>query len=392
MHIRRPAHVIVLGGGILGASTAAHLVRGRARVTLLTEGHAADGASGRSLSWLNSSGARSEHYNYLRLLGIDRYRTWRVQHPRSERFLRFDGGLKWAGPSDSLQDTFTQERSRGYDAVWLDRSGVSKRLPDVRAAAVPDQGAIFNPGEGWVHLPHLITELLAEARAGGATVLEGVGAVDVVSDDGAVRAIRLADGRRISADHVVLATGAAVPGQLAALGVHVPDATVPACLITTAPLGVPVRTVLNTPRVAVRPMPDGGVALDSRWAEESVVTRADGACSVPDSTVARLLDEAANVIAGNPALAVRSVGVGLKPIPGDGEPIVGAVPAVPGLSVLFTHSGATLGLILGELMAEQVLSGDPSPVLRRFRVGRFMSGDMQPSADGSSWTPVRSAR
>src|SRR5690606_9336282 len=120
--------------------------------------------------------------------------------------------------------------------------------------------------------------------------------------------------------------------------------------------------------------------------------RADGACSVPDSTVARLLDEAANVIAGNPALAVRSVGVGLKPIPGDGEPIVGAVPAVPGLSVLFTHSGATLGLILGELMAEQVLSGDPSPVLRRFRVDRFMSGDMQPSADGSSWTPVRSAR
>lgn len=392
MHIPRPVHVVVIGGGILGVSTAAHLVRGGARVTLLTAGRLADGASGRSLSWINSSGQRSDHYNHLRMLGIDRYRTWHVRHPHSERFLRFDGGLKWAGPGESLHGTFEQERSRGYDAVWLDRADVAARLPDVRADAVHEEGAIFNPGEGWIHLPHLVSELVAEAVAGGATVLEDVGPVDIVSDDGAARAVRLVGGRRIDADHIVLATGANAPAQLASLGVRVPDATVPACILVTQPLVTPVRTVLNTPRVAVRPMPDGGVALDSRWAEESIVAEPDGALSVPDDTVAGLLAEAADVLAGPPALAVRSVAVGPKPIPGDGEPVVGAVDAVPGLSVLFTHSGATLGLVLGELVAEEVLTGRSSPVLRPFRIDRFAAGDVPSTADSGSWTPVPSTR
>ena len=46
-------NVVVIGGGILGASTAAQLARGGAHVTLVTAGSLADGASGRSIAWLN---------------------------------------------------------------------------------------------------------------------------------------------------------------------------------------------------------------------------------------------------------------------------------------------------------------------------------------------------
>ncbi len=127
----------------------------------------------------------------------------------------------------------------------------------------------------------------------------------------------------------------------------VQDATVPACLVITDPLAAPVRTVLNTPRVAVRPTPDGGVALESRWAEESVVVGADGELSVPEDTVTGLLAEAAEMLSGSPRLTVRRVGLGPKPIPGDGEPVV------------------------GELVAAEVLTGRPSPVLQPFRIDRF---------------------
>jgi len=54
MTTTKPTHVVVIGGGILGASTAAHLARGGAQVTLVTAGSLADGASGRSIAWLNS--------------------------------------------------------------------------------------------------------------------------------------------------------------------------------------------------------------------------------------------------------------------------------------------------------------------------------------------------
>lgn len=64
--------------------------------------------------------------------------------------------------------------------------------------------------------------------------------------------------------------------------------------------------------------------------------------------------------------------------------------AVPGLSVLFTHSGATLGLILGELAAEELATGVPSPVLTPYRIERFSTGGPASGADSAAWTPVAS--
>jgi glycine/D-amino acid oxidase-like deaminating enzyme len=175
-------------------------------------------------------------------------------------------------------------------------------------------------------------------------------------------------------DATVLATGADVPATLAELGVRIPDATSDALLVRTAPLNSRLRPVLNAPRVAVRPAPGGSLVLDAAWSEEEVVRRDDGTFEVRDSTVHDLLREASLVLEGNPELTAESYGVGRKPIPGDGHPVLGDVQEVPGLHVAFTHSGATLGLIAGELLADEIVSGHPSPLLTSFRPGRFAGG------------------
>ncbi len=65
--------------------------------------------------------------------------------------------------------------------------------------------------------------------------------------------------------------------------------------------------------------------------------------------------------------------VGSKPIPGDGEPVVGALKDIPGYYVA-SHSGATLGLIVGELLAFEVATGGEHPMLATFRPERFSAG------------------
>ena len=192
-----------------------------------------------------------------------------------------------------------------------------------------------------------------------------------VVQGGRVTGVRTGDGAVLPADAVLLATGADVPRTLATLGLHLPDATTNALLVRTPPFDHGLRAVLNTSRVAVRPAPDGGVVLDAGWAEAQVVARDDGRFDVADSTVQELLAEASRVLAGTPELTAASHGAGRKPIPGDGHPVLGPVPGVDGLRVAFTHSGATLGLIAGELLAGEVLTGQPSPLLATFRADRF---------------------
>ena len=105
------SRVAVVGGGVLGVSTAAQLARRGASVTLFTEAALASGASGRSLSWLNSYGPRTAEYHRLRLLGLDRYRTFSSEVDAAA-YLQFDGGLTWpaAGEAEGHRAAFEHMR------------------------------------------------------------------------------------------------------------------------------------------------------------------------------------------------------------------------------------------------------------------------------------------
>ena len=77
------------------------------------------------------------------------------------------------------------------------------------------------------------------------------------------------------------------------------------------------------------------------------------------------------MLVGHPPLAPAWCGIGPKPIPGDGEPVLGRIDEIDGLYVAFTHSGATLGLIAGELLAYEIVQGTAHPMLADFNARRF---------------------
>lgn len=366
-----PNHVVVIGGGIFGASTSAHLARRGVRVTLLTEGALSSGASGRSLAWLNSAGYRSPAYHRLRVAGIDRWRTWAARTPGGERAVRFSGGLTWAPPGSSFREQYAHERELGYHSIWLRPEQIAETTPGIDPGAVAEEGAIFNPGEGWVDLPTVILGLTAELRARGGTVLENSGRSSALIEGGRAVGAITGDGARIEADAVVVATGPDAPAQLGELGVPIGNDSPAAFVAFTKPVDTPLEAVLNTPRVAVRRTIDGGLALDSAWSEEGIAVNEDGSLHVGDELVEGLLEEASRILSGHPRLELERVGSGYKPIPGGGEPVIGGVEKVPGLYVGFSHSGATLGQLVGELLAEEIVEGRVSPLLDPFRPSRF---------------------
>ncbi|EHK77593.1 FAD dependent oxidoreductase [Sinorhizobium meliloti CCNWSX0020] len=366
---------VIIGAGIFGVSTGAQLARRGIRVTILNDGPPASGASGRSLSWLNSSRMRSEPYHRLRMAGIDRYRTLSARFPDAD-WLRFDGGLTWDADdaTNGIDAAYRHEVSLGYDARRLAADEVAAVTPGLDARAITPPGAIFNPGEGWVDLPILINLLIEEFAKLGGTLVTDQGAARVVVEGGRAVGAETGAGNRFPADAVLLATGPAVPKMVAQAGQIIEDATPVALLVQTKPLAHPLRAVLNTPRVAVRPAPGGTFSLDADWAaDEGVKMREDGGRDIDAAVVDALLAEGSKVMEGNPKLEIASIGVGGKPIPGDGEPVLGALKAIPGYYLAFSHSGATLGLIVGELLAYEVAMGAEHPMLATFRPERFTS-------------------
>jgi glycine/D-amino acid oxidase-like deaminating enzyme len=227
-----------------------------AEVLLITEGELTNQASGRSLAWLNSAGMRSRDYHLLRTASIDRYRTLAAQHPEAA-WLRFDGGLRWgvAGEDVELYRQHEHEVAHGYDSQLLTIEQVTQEVPGVDPSAVPETGAVWNLGEGWVHLPSLASLLISWSKARGGRVVTGAGRVVVETNRHGVVGVRSERGDRFGADVVLLATGHTVPAMAAELGVTIPDATVLALLVTTEPVEHSLRVVLNTPRVAFRPEP-----------------------------------------------------------------------------------------------------------------------------------------
>lgn len=174
---------IVIGAGIFGISTAVQLIRREVGVTIVNDGPVMNGASGRSLSWLNSARRRSAAYHQLRVLGIDRYRTLAARFPAAE-WLHFDGGLTWdVGDDSEIGAIFRHETAIGYDTRHVQAEAVRDVTPGVDATTIPPQGAIFNAGEGWVDLPLLSSVLLEEFTRRGGILLTQDGAASVIVEN-----------------------------------------------------------------------------------------------------------------------------------------------------------------------------------------------------------------
>lgn len=362
--------VVVLGGGVLGVSTALQLAKLGAAVTLVTEAELCSGASGRSLSWLNSAGERSLEYHLLRMAGVDRYRTLFAQDP-SRDWLRFDGGLFW--PANDVAGTRARhayEKAHGYDSLLVDAQSVATVDEHVNPQAVAET-AIYNPGEGWVSLPHLIEFLAQQLRALDVKIVEHAGKASVLTEGQRACGIRSEKAGEFRADAVLVACGPWTPDVVAPLGVNIPNGSPVSMLVTSKPSVHGLKVVMNTPRAAVRPNPGSTLAVDHDWYEEDIVKQPDGSYTIAESVVQTLMQEAGKLIASDEPLTAKSWKIGLKPIPGDGNPVLGELEKVPGCFVAFTHSGATLALIVGELLAGEIVSGEKHPMLSAFRAERF---------------------
>jgi sarcosine oxidase subunit beta len=371
------ADVLIVGAGIMGASTAYHLARlGVRRVTVLERDTVCSGSTA-----LASGGIRHQYGNRL---GVELTTHSILTYERFEEEFGVDidfrqhGYLILIATEEELavaKRSVALQKSLGVGVELLHPAAVRRMCPYLRVDDL--LGATFTPRDGYAD-PYLATTgIAARARALGVDIRQQHEVLGFTRRGDRVSGVTTARGA-FEAPVVVIATGAwsGVVGRLA--GVEIPVRPHRRHKFMTAPFAtdrIPAATpfVIDPHRNFSLRREGVGMLLGHGRREEpdSFDTEIDR--TFEPRVVERAIHRA-------PALAdakLMRAYAGLYEMTPDQTGIVSAVPGVDGLHVIagFSGHGFMHGPIAGQLMAEMLVHGravtmDVSPLdLARFARG-----------------------
>ncbi len=365
------AEIIVIGGGIVGASVAYRLALTGARVTLLEAGHLAAGTSGASFAWLNANNKPPLDYHLLNTGGMAEHRILAREFGDAP-WLHLDGNIEWAADEAAqavLIEKVGRLRAWGYQMEMLTTTELRALEPDL----VPPPGvalAAFFPAEGYADVPLLVGTLARTAERAGATIRTGCRVAEVVHSGGRVAGIVTEHGERIGADMVVSCVGRWSEEFARVAGFHLPMEPTVGMLVVTAAAPVRLHAVLNSPAINVRP--DGGGRLRLQAVEFDSITTPDTPTIPLPETAHRVYERAVSVLPTLAGTPIEAALVGVRAIPGDGYPVIGPVPGAEGLYIACTHSGVTMGPLIGRIVAREITTGAVDSRIATFRPERLI--------------------
>jgi D-amino-acid dehydrogenase len=377
---------IVIGGGILGMSTAYHLVGAGANTLLIDrgdEGRATDAGAGILSPETNSRDPES--WFQLAIAAVDYYPTLvRALGEEQEHDTGYArcGSLIVAVSEDERESfeaaqrlVFARQERRGLpspeDLHPLTSEEAQARFP----ALAPVSGAISNRLAARVDGRLLNRALRAAAEPKGLNIRQA-SVERLIQQDGAVTGV-VVDGEALQAGAVAIAGGAWSSDFGRQLGIEIPVAPQRGQIIH---LALPETDTSTWPIVSafhghyMVPWPDQRIVVGA--------TRETGSGFHPQPTaqgVREVLDEALRVAPGLAHGIIRDIRIGLRPLTTDTMPVLGTVPHVSGIFLATGHgpTGLTLGPYSGKIVAD-LMRGHESPVdISAFHVSRFQKASFQ---------------
>jgi glycine cleavage system aminomethyltransferase T/glycine/D-amino acid oxidase-like deaminating enzyme len=376
--VRERARVVVIGGGITGASVAYHLARaGLNDVVLVEKGELTSGATCHAaglVTMFNPSPAMMRFRRY----SIDLYTELDV-------FER-TGGLRIASSPASLMELrrgASRARGIGLDVELVSAAEAVRLMPAASPASL--EGAIWVPGDG--HLdPHTATHALAAAaRALGVDIETHCRVTGIeLGPRREVRAVNT-DRGRIETEVVVNAAGMWAPRVCAMVGAFVPSVPVDHQHIALkAVAGHEVERDMpcfrDVDNLVYGKSESGGI-LFGGYEPDPVARFEDGAPwdhgarSFPpdEERFALLMDGAVRRFPFLRDAGVAALVCHPDAMTPDGNPLVGPLPDVPGF-----HLAAGLSLNgfggaggIGKTVAEWITAGETEWDVQAYRPWRF---------------------
>jgi sarcosine oxidase subunit beta len=376
----KTADVVIIGGGVMGTSTAYHLARRGVKNVVLVEKEPFFGVMSTGQC---AGGIRHQFSSEINIrLSLESIRMMErfPEEMGQDIDLRFIGYFFLLTREEDVVEfrkNVALQHSLGVMTEWLEPDEVARRLPLVNMEGV--LAATVYERDGLVDPSSLVQGYVANARRLGARLFEDTEAVGMRAASGRIKAVETNHGV-IETPVVVNACGAWAPQIGDMLGVDIPIRPVRRQIVVTTPI----------PEVS----PDFPFVI---FFHESLYFHPEGegiltGKSNPNETPGYKLDvdpewemvHMDEAMARLPVLeraGLLSHWAGLYEVTPDAHPILGRIPTLEGFYLMAGFSGHGLmhGPVVGSLMAEEILDGRAHTVnIDPFRYDRFLEGELDP--------------
>lgn len=367
----------IIGGGIIGASTALQLSSAGADVILFEKEEPAAGATGASVAWINPV-SDDEHYMKLR---VESMKAWHEDDALYGMNAMWGGAINWVNGPDKLEKLKTKAdliRQTWEPPRLLTGSEITEVCPGVFPGEKVSY-AFKTHRDGHVDPVFATNRYLHIAQRFGAKIIYPCEVTGIKLSQGHLKSVATTQGD-FDLDYLVSATGTSTP-QIMALMERQFDLThKPGLVVHTTPIPFETNKVFEANGyIEFKQYYDGRVL--SRFGSPPDLPQHAGILrtemAYPSAELKEwhgrhLISETAKLFPSIKNAEPAKILLGFRPYPKDNRPVIGPVPGVDNVFMVVTHSGITLAPILGRYMAHEIMTGTEAPLLAPYRPTRYI--------------------
>ena len=376
------ADVLIIGGGVIGASIAFYLTRRKVRVILVEKNGLASGTSGACDGLVLVQSKKTGVHLRLAMDSKKRFELLQDQLPAAIEY-KNTGGLVVIETEAELKAMrlYVEENQKiGLDVSLLDARQARDLEPHLSDHVI---GAAYSPLDSQVNPIALTHGLALGAKRLGAKLVTNTRVRDITVSDGRVQAIHTDQGR-FKAEILVNAAGAYAPeiGRMVNLRIPIKPRR-GQILVTEAASPILSRCIISARYIAAKFNPQlakvegEGISIEQTSRGNVLLGSTREFVGFDKSTtpegLRKIASRTSKILPRIKQLRIIRAFAGLRPFTPDGLPILGPVEDIQGFIMAAGHEGDGIALapITGELIAQMIVDGRTDIPITDFRLERF---------------------